>query len=310
MLSLTRTDRAIARVDHGDDDVETVYLDESGGDEAKPIAAPREHLVKLFEEHVKLDKKLSMKDVKELVDAYKRDVDELDGKLSRKYYDAKRYADESPRKFLAYTRKQSVFPIIDFRKQSQRIFVSGQSNSGKSYFIAELLKRNKPRADQAIFVFSPFKEDKSFRELEKRMIRIDLDAFAEEEEHEFTYDDLPPSCITIFDDIESSLNPQRAKQLMHLRDIVLERGRHDGISCITVSHNPMGGIKTKASIRESAWLVLFPKTNVRDAAALLTRYAGFAKHQVDELLDADSRWVVVCKRVPTYWVSQHAIRVL
>lgn len=314
MLSLAKTDRAIARVNHSPadaDDEQVIYLDESGDNDARhAIAAPREHLVKIFEEHVKLDKRLTMRDVKELVDAYRRGVDELDGKLSRRYYDAKRYADESPKKFLIYPRGHELFPIIDFRKTSQRVFVSGQSNSGKSYLIAELLRRNKPGPQQAILMFSPFQHDTSYRELEKRLIRVDLDEFEKEEKRAFSYEDIPPNAIAIFDDIESSLDPARAKQLMHLRDVVLERGRHDGVSCITVSHNPLGANKTKASIRESGWLVCFPKTNSRDTRALLTKYAGFSARQVDELLDADTRWVVVCKRVPTYWVAQHAVRVL
>ena len=285
------------------DDSLTAELDTTG-----------ENKQKIFKDFLKMDKKLSKSDIDKMVADYKEGKDDTEHKLSRKYEEAVEYVNTSLKKYLDYGDTEELFPIVDdLSKKSVRIFISGQSNSGKSFFISQFLKYNKPKKNQPVIMFSPFKEDKSLKDI-KNLIYLDLDDFEAEFGRPFEApDDVPPNSIVLFDDIES--HTSRAKELMKIRDIFLERGRHHGLeqggggtSVLTISHNPLGHNKTKASIRESTYAVVFPRANPRDTGALLQKYFGYTKKMVDEIMNAKTRWCFVSKAVPQYWISQHSVR--
>lgn len=305
MLSLSKG-KEIAIIEGGS---RKIYIDgdiHDSDDKESTIETTKENKERIFKEFLKMDKKLATSDINKLCEAYKRGDSDIDGKLlSRKYEDAVLYVRNSLKKFLDFSKEETLFPIIDdLSKKSARIFISGQSGSGKSYFISEFLKHNKPKKSQGVFLFSPVIDDDSLKGI-KNLIQIDLGEFEREFGREFEYEDIPPNSIVIFDDIESSRN---AKQLMIIRDMYLERGRHQNTSVLTISHNPLGSNKTKASIRESQYAVLFPQSNPRDTGALLSKYFGYTKKMIDEVMNSKSRWVFVSKSTPMYWVSQHSVR--
>ena len=133
------------------DDSLTAELDTTG-----------ENKQKIFKDFLKMDKKLSKSDIDKMVADYKEGKDDTEHKLSRKYEEAVEYVNTSLKKYLDYGDTEELFPIVDdLSKKSVRIFISGQSNSGKSFFISQFLKYNKPKKNQPVIMFSPFKEDKS-----------------------------------------------------------------------------------------------------------------------------------------------------
>jgi hypothetical protein len=287
-----------------------IYTDDD--DVEAELETTPENKQKIFKAFLKLDKKLLASEVTSLTEAYAKNL-EPDKKLRKKFEDAKEHVNLSLKKLIDFGDSESLFPIVEpISKKSIRVFISGQSGSGKSTFIAEFLKYNKPR-NTPVFIFSPFQHDKSLEKI-KNLIYIDLDEFEKEFERPFEApDDVPPNSVVIFDDIES--HSTRAKELMKIRDVFLERGRHHdddgkggGCSVLTVSHNPLGNNKTKASIRESQYCVLFPKSNPRDTTALLSKYFGYTQRQISEILQLKSRWVFVSKSIPSYFVGEHSVR--
>ena len=265
---------------------------------------------KIFKDYLKLNKRLTSNDITSLLKTYQCGEEMKCDKLLKVFEAAKDFVTLSLKKYVSYGIDTELFPIVeDLSKKSVRVFISGQSESGKSFFISQFLKYNRPKASQGVFIFSPFTKDKSLDGI-KNLIHMDLDEFEKEEEREFEAPgDIPEDSIVIFDDIES--HSSRSKDLMRIRDIFLERGRHHGdagVSVITVSHNPLGHNKTKTSIRESQYLLLFPKTNPRDTEALLKKYCGYSSEMIDEVISAKTRWLWVSKRVPSYFVSQHSVR--
>jgi len=287
---------------------ENVFDDE---DKDANIETTRENREKIFKNFIKLDKKLTSSEMNKMIECYKDEskvdnVEEHLGKLSRKYEDAKMFVNNSLKKFLDYGKDATLFPIVEpLDKASCHLFLSGQTGSGKSYFLSQFLKHNPPKKLQPILLFSPVKNDPSLKSI-KGLVQVDLVEFEEEHKRDLEYDDIPEKAICLFDDIESDSN--FSKFLMNLRDKVLEVGRHKCQSCFTISHNPMGHNKTKASIRESFYAVIFPHSNPRDCGALLSKYFGYTKKMIDEVMATKSRWVMVSKRVPQYWVSSHSIR--
>jgi len=301
MLSFT-SGRKIAILN--EDKKQLVYLKENSEDKEPEISTTAENRMKIFKNHLSLNKKLSHSEISTLSDAYKHNR-EVEGKLNRVFHNACEYVEKSLKRHLQYDSKTNIFPILD--EPSYRIFVSGLSGSGKSYFISEFLKHNKLKIKGAgIFLFSPVQDDKALSKI-KNLIHINIDDIEKEMKgKEFTIEDLPRGSVCIFDDVES-FPKHTAKQYLAFRDICLERGRHSDISTITVSHNATNGHTTKTSIRESQYWVLFPKHNSRDTKNILKLYGGLDKPEIDEICSMPTRWVFYKKSVPKYCVGEHSI---
>jgi hypothetical protein len=275
-----------------------IYLKDDKGQEPE-IDTTDSHKLKLFEKFLEADKKLTPSQIKELSHCYSTSS-EPPSKLERKYRDASLEVENSLKSELIFDQATSIFPIVD--EPSYRMFVSGLSGSGKSTFISNFIKHNKP---EAVFLFSPIKQDKALDSI-KNLIRLDLEEFFEETGREIEPEDIPRGSTVIFDDVES-FKKSIAKAYLEFRDILLERGRHLDISTICVSHNATAGNLTKVSIREAQYWVLFPKFNSRDAKNILKLYGGLDTKQIGKILDMKSRWVMYKKTVPKYAVGEHAV---
>lgn len=299
MLSLTKG-KKIAIIDGDKNDA--IYLTD---EKIEPdMDTTDENKRRIFLQFIELDKKLSSRDIDEIMEKYDGKDIELKPRLDRKHYDSMKNLEMSLKKEFHLSVENTLTPIIE--ESSYRIFVSGLSGSGKSYYISEFLKFNKPKAKGAgIFLFSPVHNDKAMESI-KNLIHIDLDWFADEFERELEIDDIPDGSIVIFDDVES-FNPVKKKTYLALRDIFLERGRHKNISTITVSHNAMNGNTTKASIRESQYWILFPKFNSRDTKNILITYGGLNNNEIDKIMKMKTRGLMYKKTVPKYCVGQHDI---
>lgn len=283
-----------------------IYLLE---DDSKPsnIRSTPHEKIKNFVSHLKNDKKINMSDVKLLSSAYEQGIhaDQIPSKLQRKYADASEYS-ESCCKKVYVDPKVDFFPMIS--DPSYRLYISGLSGSGKSYFISLFLKHNPLKIKGAgIFLFSPVYDDKSLSTI-KNLTHIDLLEVEAELKEELQLHHIPPGSVLIFDDVESY--PKKVRKLYtDFRDVCLERGRHDDISTITVSHNCMSGNSTKVSIRESQYWVLF-RSNIRDCKNILKIYGGLETKKINELVEIKSRWMFFKKTMPQYVVTEHSVMVL
>lgn len=203
----------------------------------------------------------------------------------------------------------TILPII--KQPSFRLSISGLSGSGKSSFTSEFINHNKKFNTKvkgsAVFLFSPVHDDKSLKSIND-IIHVDLNDFEAETEREFSLTDVPKGSICIFDDIDSFSGKKLQKKYQELRDVFLQRGRHNDVSVITISHSPMQGYISKSTNMECEYFVIFPSTNKRDSAALLKTYCFYDHEQIQDVLDTKSRWVFIKKSVPAYWISQREIK--
>lgn len=262
-----------------------------------------------FKTYIKKDKKLTIREINNLIDAYDKGLEEIDNdKLSRRYDMAVEFVNDSLKKFLTYGPNTKLFPVVDDKKPFS-LYVTGMRSSGKSYFTREFLKQNK-RRDTQIFLISPFEDDPSLKGL--TLIKFNLGEIEEVLERQFTVFDFPENAIIVFDDIEGFSKPEN-KKMNELRDQCLTVGRHVGdigLSVISIVHNPMSGNSTKVPLRESTYFCLFPKSNPRDVRVLLKTYAGYTEDKINEILNTNSRWCFVSKTVPSYWISERQVRLL
>lgn len=300
MLSLTKGGKKIAFINNNSD--KCIYLKDDNDDEPEVETSP-ENKLQILKSFLDMDKKLGKVEYDNLVDAFKKNnSSSLNDKLQRKYDEGIKYIETSLKRHLNFGKSVELFPIIE--EPSYRIFVSGLSGSGKSTWIAQFLKHNKPKSKEAlILLFSPVDDDEAFKKL-KNMVHIDLDEFESEVEREMSIDDIPEGSVCIFDDTES-YKKDKKKKYLELRNIIAERGRHKNISLINVSHNPMNGNETKIQLRESQYYLIFPRFNSRDVKLMLKTYAGFDKKEIDEIMALNTRWALVRKTIPRYTIAQH-----
>lgn len=292
-----------------------IYVKDDKEGDGETVDTTAENKLKIFTNYIHMNPKLSMKEINEMIQAYKDGTVEIDGKNSRLYDKALEFTKNSTRQYLDYGRNADLFPVI--KEMSYRIYVTGMSNSGKSWWVKEFLKHNKPK-DALVFLFSPVKEDRSLKDV-KNLVHVDINEFEEENKREMDIEDFPNRSVIVMDDVETETDLVLRKKYLKLRDEILQRGRHAhessgekefGISIITISHNPLGGTLTKNSIRESSYFLIFPHLNKRDSATLLKTYAGYTKHDIDEVMAQKTRWLLVKKSVPCYFIGEHSVRLM
>ena len=308
MLSL-KQGTPLAIID-GDKDKKIFYKEAKRDDEPE-IDTTQEQKEKILKSYFGRNQKLQKKDIDALMQAFRNGEILEDKKLNKILEQGHDYLTKSLKRYLHFGDETNLMPLIT--DPSFRIFCSGTSGSGKSWFISELVKVNKPRGKGGVFMFSPFEDDTSIKI--KNLIHIKLENYQDEYNKEFELEDLPDGSICIFDDCETYKKQYRDLYL-ELRDTLMERGRHPapggkyGISTINISHNPLQGVKSKVVLRDSMYYICFPRYNPRDARVLLTTYASLSKDAIDEIMNTDSRWIFVRKSVPRHFIGQHEIGLL
>ncbi len=91
-------------------------------------------------------------------------------------------------------------------------------------------------------------------------------------------------CVVVFDDIENLTNKNVNKQVLNLRNSMLEKGRHKNIDIISISHSALGGGITKFVHSEATGFVVFPRySQVHQLTTYLTKYAGLSKQAIEKI---------------------------
>lgn len=283
----------------------SIVVQECKPDDDAPLDTTKNNKIKIFSDYLKRTNKLKPSQLEHYIDTYKNNKTNDD----LLYLKASDYVDNSLKKLMIFNDDNKVIPILP--KRHWIIYCTGLSGSGKSYYLANLIKNNFD-SSQIVYLFSPVEDDEAFAEL--NILQINLESF--EDTFGIPFDisllkgsDKNPS-IAIFDDIHTFNNKSVRNLYLDVQKQILERGRHMNIRSINVSHNPMAGEMTKAPLRESEFYIVFPSTNYRDTKVLLNAYTGMAKDEVEEILNLNTRGVIIKKSVPSYYIADHIIRLL
>ena len=193
-------------------------------------------------------------------------------------------------------------PLPRFDK-TERCFVAGQTESGKTYYISKYLEQLvKVYPDKKIFVFSDVESDPEIDHLPNlTRFNIDEDLLEKEPIKPETFS----NSICVFDDIDSIQNPKLLKYIQSLRDSILRRGRHEDISCIVTSHLLTDYKNTRIILNEANTITIFCKSgSTFGIKYLLKHYVGLDKKQIQKILDLPSRWVSINKNSPQYVIYE------
>lgn len=293
---------------------EPIFIKDSDYNSQPEITTTIDNKIKIFEKFLRRDSKLMKKDINLLSNYFRQDFIEIDTdnpKLNNKYDKAIEYVDNSLKRFMNFDNKTFLNLILPNR--SVRMFCTGLSGSGKSFAIREIIKNNYPK-NQLIYLFSPVEGDPAFEEL--NILQIHLERFEEDFGQNFSIEllknDKEPVVI-IMDDINTFNNKKIRDMYIEIQNQIYERGRHlfkAGGLTVSVSHNPLAGNFSKVPIRESEFFLLFPSSNFRDSKVLLESYTGLTKEEIEEILNLNTRGIIVKKSIPSYYVGDHNIGIL
>lgn len=238
---------------------------------------------------------------------YKR-VNELLDKYRYRYFET-----EDP--------KTSMVPCTypdPTEKQNNRYYVVGPSGAGKSWTCARMLTVHKklyPKAE--IFLFTVHDNDPSLDDKIKNIQRIKLDdsflkAYANKQPYkpaDFAANEDSQNCI-LFDDIDNIPNLQIRKLVANLRDSCLTESRHHNCTIYTISHDVLGGLRTKSSIQNSTHIIAFPNMGAKSQIRrFLKIYMNLPEDTIDRMVDEklNSRWIMVGKSSPPYCLYEHGL---
>ena len=202
-------------------------------------------------------------------------------------------------------------PLPRFNK-TERIYITGQTECGKSYFIKQFLKQfrkvYKKEEDKPIYIFSDVEEDEEIDAI-PNITRFALDEELEEK------DTIDPrnfaDSICVFDDIDSIQNKKIYKLICNFRDALLRRGRHENISVIITNHLSTDFRNTRIILNECNSIVIFPHSgSTHGMKYLLTKYVGLDKNGIKKVLSLPSRWVLIHKNSPQYIMYEKGVYII
>lgn len=201
-----------------------------------------------------------------------------------------------------------IKPLPDF-KNTQRIFISGSTGCGKSYYIRKWLKLYLlVFPERIIYLFSDKKHDESldtFKNIRRVQIDDDLKKKKPIEPEKFK------DSVVIFDDIDSIQDKKLYAIILSLQTSILNRGRSEGITCICTSHLMNNGQTTKA-IYNSCQIIAFPLRGANYYALnyCLKNYIGLDSKQIKVISQLPSRMCTLFKNYPSYVLYDKGIYLL
>ena len=281
----------IAKVVGGKDDSKYLYFDEV----QLNIKDLKEDFVKSLE--------LSSEDKKILEKAVKENLEPEEEELVPKYYKILEAIDQQKKKGYVLRSGGKLLPLPHFNR-IEKIYISGISGSGKSTFASNFIKQYLiQKRKNEFFLFSNVDEDDVLDKL--KPIRIDLDD--EEALSEVRSDDFYDS-IVLFDDTDTISNGLVRKFIQHLRDDLLECGRHYNTTVVAVSHVLQNYIATRKLLNEATSVVFFPKVGSNNHNhKFLKNHCMYDDDTIRRLLNLNSRWVCLYRSFPNYVIYEKGV---
>lgn len=154
-------------------------------------------------------------------------------------------------------------------------FIAGPPGCGKSVTTAQILSLF---PNQIKYLFTDIKEkDRAFAGIDFRRVRMTKDILSK-----LTLDDLTKDgdCWCVFDDIDKIRDPALNKILIALMDNIIANGRSHGghtINIIVTSHSLSDYKKTKYSIENCDYWIIFPNKTIKSQLVTLLKKIGLEK---------------------------------
>lgn len=206
---------------------------------------------------------------------------------------------------------KSQFPSTELR---DIMYIAGPHGSGKSTYIKNYFKEfMEVFPDKRVILLSRLLEDDAFKGFDN-IIEVDLNDESIITQPLDIKQELNDSLL-IFDDYFTLYEKSRKSIEMTLKDAIQngrdQSGKGEDIYLAITAHQLVNGNKTRFIFTEINSLTFFPKAG--DIAAIkhtLRYYFGIDKNLIDTILDLDSRWITITKRLPRYVMWQKGVMLI
>ena len=188
------------------------------------------------------------------------------------------------------------------------LYVAGPSNSGKSTYASKFaLEYHKLYARRNIYIFSRVTFDEAFDDAFNPIyIKLNDELL----DKPITTKELENS-LCIFDDIDTLTDDEIRKNVLKLRDDILETGRHNNISVLVTSHQISNYKQTRTILNEATEITIYPRSgSTYHIIRVLKVYCGLNIEQINRILNLPSRWVTIVKSYPLCVFYQTGIYLL
>lgn len=198
----------------------------------------------------------------------------------------------------------------NIHNQTERLFVSGSSGSGKSYFAGEYARNYQiEHPGNNVILLTPKAFDKAFDNVDN-IVKPEINRqFIQYLGTANVLQDFR-HCLIIFDDFEGIPDRTMKKAIIDFKDNCLKMGRAHNINIVTIQHKTLGGKDSLVDHCECNIYVFFPNQNPRECKNLLKLYLGFEKSEASTLLRdlTGERWACIIK--PNILITQHFIKII
>ncbi len=294
MLSFTKG-RPIARILGGEYDGKILHLDEEIDGKNEGISINPLNLLNddFFRKRPKRAKLIQIEKVKRAIKMNKIPMD--DDEVEEMYIEANNLINSKKNKEIMIN-DGSMVPLPNIEKK-ERLYVAGPSDSGKSTYAAGYIREFKRHfKKREFYIFSRVQEDIVLDKLKPLRIVIN---------EELVENPIDPSelgkSLVLFDDIDTIKEKDIRETVQHLRDDLLETGRHEDIYTISTSHLLMDYKKTRTLLNEATSVTFFPQSGSSyHIKRFLKEYCGLDQKMIKTILVLPSRWVTVYKTYPMY----------
>jgi hypothetical protein len=203
---------------------------------------------------------------------------------------------------------KSQFPNTTLR---DIIYVAGPQGSGKTTYVKRYLEEFKEVfPDKRIILFSRVEGDDAFKEFPD-IIEFDITDPDIIDEPLDVKKELTDSLL-IFDDYLSLDNKIQKSLNITLKDAIQNGRDHSksgkDVYVAITSHQITDRNRTRDILTEMSTLTFFPRGgDLFHIEYVLKFYFGLKKDKINEILDLNSRWITISKRMPRYVLWEHGV---
>jgi len=232
--------------------------------------------------------------------AVKENLEPEEDELVPKYYKVLEQLEEQKKKGFVL-RSGGKLQVLPNFNRIEKVYISGISGSGKSTFASNFIKEYlKTKKKNEFFLISNVAEDDILDKL--KPIRLEPDELDGVVSDDF-YDS-----IVLFDDTDTVSEPYARRYIQHLRDDLLECGRHYNTTVVAVSHVLQNYQATRKLLNEATSVVFFPKVGSNNHNyKFLKQHCLYDDDTIRRLLNLNSRWVCLYRSHPNYIIYEKGV---
>lgn len=217
-----------------------------------------------------------------------------------------------------------------FHWPDRPIYLISAKDKDEAFDTYKGIKRIKVEELKEFIGWLPDDEEKDKKKKEKEKEKLEKDRVRAAKKQKITIEELrddqlmiegPPSeekkandynqCLFVFDDIEHIKPEELKKRVYDFKAYLTQVKRSSEVDIFLCNHMHMNYRETRDELNECTAVVLYPRAGtVYHMKNYLTKYLALDNDQINRIIDAKHRWVMVYKNHPITVVTENEIWII